>query len=61
MEANLQDQDPWESKNAWHDTAQAIMAGDGAAVPAAKSKIEIGQRKLRIQEREGQDVAAKIL
>ena len=46
------EQDPWETHRAWEDTADAIIAGDASKAGAAKSRIENGQRRIRIKERE---------
>ncbi|KAL1968341.1 hypothetical protein VTN77DRAFT_1870 [Rasamsonia byssochlamydoides] len=50
--APLEEQDPYESRRAWHDVACAIERGDMDATSAAKSKIENAQRELRKKEKE---------
>lgn len=48
----IAEQDPWEMHRAWKDTAEAIIAGDASRAGAAKSRVENGQRRMRIKERE---------
>lgn len=50
--ANVKDQDPYESRRAWHDVAQAIDKGDMDAVAQSKATIENAQRALRKEEKE---------
>ena len=51
MIADILDQDPWESRRAWSNVAQAITRGDMRGTGHAKSLIENGQRKMRLEER----------
>jgi hypothetical protein len=46
----LDQQDPWESQRAWHDTTTALNRGDMQGASDAKSKIEQGQRAMRAEE-----------
>lgn len=50
--APLEEQDAYETRNAWKDVASAIERGDMDATSAAKSKIEVAQRQLRKKEKE---------
>lgn len=50
--ANLEDQDPMESRRAWLKVAQAIEKGDLNATGIEKTKIEESQRELRRREKE---------
>lgn len=48
--APIEEQDPWESRRAWHDTVAAINAGEMKSVTEAKSDVEQGQREMRKDE-----------
>lgn len=50
--APIEEQDPWETRRAWRDVAQAIERGDMDATSAAKTKIEVAQRELRKKEKD---------
>nr|OQO21632.1 hypothetical protein B0A51_14754 [Rachicladosporium sp. CCFEE 5018] len=45
--APLPDQDPWESRVAWHGVIDSIHKGDMQGVANAKSMLENAQRELR--------------
>lgn len=45
------DQDAWESRKAWLPVAAAIRSGDMRATEIEKSHVEIGQRRMREEER----------
>lgn len=49
--ADIEDQDPWESRRAWSGVAKAITDGDMRGTGYTKSLIENGQRKMRVDER----------
>ena len=49
--ADIEDQDPWESRKAWSDVAKAVSSGDMRGTGHTKSLIENGQRKMRVDER----------
>ena len=49
--ADLADQDEWESRKAWSAVGKAIITGDMRGTGYAKSVIENGQRKMRLDER----------
>ena len=49
--ANIEDQDPWESRRAWSNVAKAISSGDLRGTGHTKSLIEIGQRNMRVDEK----------
>ena len=49
--AEVEDQDPWESRRAWSGVAKAIDSGNMRGTGIAKSLIENGQRKMRVDER----------
>ena len=49
--ADIADQDPWESRNAWSEVAKAITDGDMRGTGYTKSLIENGQRKMRVDEK----------
>jgi len=54
--APLEQQDPYESRCAWHEVAMGIEKGDMDKVSSEKSKIESSQRELRKKEQsEGRD------
>ncbi|KAI9749756.1 MAG: hypothetical protein M4579_006757 [Chaenotheca gracillima] len=54
--APLEEQDPLESRRAWHAVASAIAKGDMDTTSAEKAKIENSQRDLRKKEQsEGKD------
>lgn len=48
--APIEEQDPWESRRAWHETVAAINAGEMKSVTEAKSDVEQGQRDMRKDE-----------
>lgn len=48
--APIEEQDPLESRRAWHKVAQAIEKGDMNTVSAEKTKIEEEQRAMRKTE-----------
>lgn len=48
--ADMDLQDPWESRKAWGETIRNLHAGQMQAVSDAKSKVEQGQREMRRQE-----------
>jgi len=48
--ADLSEQDPWESRNAWKDVIAALHKGDMKGVASAKSRLEEGQRQMRQEE-----------
>jgi hypothetical protein len=49
--APVEEQDPLESRKAWAKVAQGIASGDMDLVGAEKTKIEVSQRELRVQEK----------
>jgi len=49
--APIDEQDPMESRRAWAKVAAGIAVGDMDVTGAEKSKIEVSQRELRIQEK----------
>jgi len=49
--APIEEQDPMESRRAWQKVAAGIAVGDMDATGAEKSKIEVSQRELRVQEK----------
>lgn len=49
---SLEDMDPWESRRAWHDTAEAIRKLDFGNTSAAKGFLEQGQRDMRKEEQQ---------
>ncbi|KAI1630211.1 hypothetical protein EDD37DRAFT_559176, partial [Exophiala viscosa] len=49
----LDEQDPWESRRAWHDVRQALQRGDMQGAADAKSKLENGQRDLHKNDPDG--------
>ena len=49
--ADIDQQDPWESRRAWAKVTDAVRAGDMTAVGREKSKIEQAQREMRKKER----------
>lgn len=51
----LEQQDAWESQQAWRDVIAAIHAGDMQAVADAKSALENGQRELRKRPETSED------
>ncbi|KNG47026.1 oxysterol-binding protein [Stemphylium lycopersici] len=46
----LSEQDPWESRRAWHDVISALHKSDMKGVTTAKAEIENGQRQMRSEE-----------
>lgn len=48
--ADLSEQDPWESRNAWKDVIAALHRGDMKGVADSKSRLEEGQRQMRKEE-----------
>ncbi|RVX68089.1 hypothetical protein B0A52_08228 [Exophiala mesophila] len=46
----IQEQDPWESRNAWGPTFDAIRKVNHSAVVEQKSKLETAQRHMRKKE-----------
>jgi hypothetical protein len=48
--ADLSEQDPWESRNAWRDVIAALHKGDMKGVANSKSRLEEGQRQMRQEE-----------
>jgi hypothetical protein len=48
--ADLSEQDPWESRNAWRDVISSLHNGDMRGVVNAKAKLEEGQRQMRAEE-----------
>jgi hypothetical protein len=48
--APIEEQDPYESRRAWHNVATSIEKGDMDATSQHKSKIENAQRELRKKE-----------
>jgi hypothetical protein len=48
--ANLSEQDPWESRQAWSDVIAALHEGDMKGVTNAKNVVENGQRQMRKDE-----------
>jgi oxysterol-binding protein-related protein 9/10/11 len=50
--APIEEQDPMESRRAWSKVAAGIAVGDMDITGAEKTKIEVSQRELRIQEKE---------
>lgn len=53
--ANLEDQDPWESRRAWEGVISALKSGNFGETVDEKMKIEKAQREMRILEtRKGQ-------
>lgn len=54
--ADLEVQDPFESRNAWQHVIAAVRKGDMRAISQEKSKVEEAQRAQRaIRENNGQD------
>ncbi|KAH8728785.1 hypothetical protein GQ44DRAFT_769201 [Phaeosphaeriaceae sp. PMI808] len=49
--ADLDEQDPWESRNAWRDVISVLRSGDMKGVASAKSRVEEGQRHMRDKEK----------
>jgi oxysterol-binding protein-related protein 9/10/11 len=49
--APIEEQDPMESRKAWAKVAQGIALGDMDYTGAEKTKIEVAQRELRLQEK----------
>lgn len=47
---SVEEMDPWESRRAWHDTAEAIRKMDFGNTSAAKGFLEQGQREMRKDE-----------
>ncbi|OAA68271.1 oxysterol-binding protein [Niveomyces insectorum RCEF 264] len=47
---DVDEQDPWESRRAWHDVIDGITRGDLGQTVAEKTKIEQAQRRMRAQE-----------
>jgi hypothetical protein len=47
---DISEQDPWESRKAWHDVISALHRGDMKGVTSAKSVLENGQRQMRKDE-----------
>jgi hypothetical protein len=50
--ADIEDQEPMESRRAWHKVAEAIKEGDMETTQREKSIIENEQRELRKKEQE---------
>ncbi|KAJ4422925.1 hypothetical protein N0V82_002452 [Gnomoniopsis sp. IMI 355080] len=50
LEADLDAQDPWESRRAWKDVREALARGDMSGTTKAKSVVEQGQRDMRKEE-----------
>ena len=50
--ANIEEQDPWESRRAWQHVLDAVHKGDTSAIATEKSKIEDAQRSMRKVEAE---------
>ena len=48
---SVEQQSPWESRQAWKATADALRRGDSAGVIQEKSKIENAQREVRRKEK----------
>ena len=48
--ADLADQDPWETRNAWKDVLNALDDGDLQRIVNEKSKLEEAQRAIRKKE-----------
>ncbi|KAF2829371.1 Oxysterol-binding protein [Ophiobolus disseminans] len=48
--ADLAEQDPWESRNAWQEVVGALNNGNMRGVANAKSRLEDGQRHMREEE-----------
>ncbi|KXX79870.1 Protein kes1 [Madurella mycetomatis] len=46
----LEEQDPWESRNAWQGVLHGLMVGDMRMVVNEKTKIEQAQRQMRASE-----------
>ncbi|KAL2131351.1 hypothetical protein VTI74DRAFT_5240 [Chaetomium olivicolor] len=46
----VEQQDPWESRRAWHGVLQGLRTGDMRAVVAEKTKVEQAQRQMRASE-----------
>lgn len=49
--APIEEQDPMESRRAWLKVAEGIAKGDMDYTGAEKTKIEVAQRELRLQEK----------
>jgi hypothetical protein len=49
--APIEEQDPMESRKAWSKVAEGIAKGDMDYTGAEKTKIEVSQRELRLQEK----------
>lgn len=50
--APIEKQTPWESRRIWQNVAEAIERSDAETAGRYKSAIEIGQRKMREEEKE---------
>jgi hypothetical protein len=48
--ASVEHQDPWESRRAWGGTIKALDSGQMQAAANEKSKVEQGQRNMRLEE-----------
>lgn len=48
--ADLDKQDPWETRRAWRKVLDAVNAGDMQATVSEKSRVEEGQRAMRRRE-----------
>ncbi|PSS05271.1 hypothetical protein BD289DRAFT_449128 [Coniella lustricola] len=51
LEENLEAQDPWETRRAWHGVREALDNSDMTGAAKAKSVIEQGQRDMREDEK----------
>ncbi|KPM36637.1 hypothetical protein AK830_g9935 [Neonectria ditissima] len=47
----LEDQDPWESRQAWKHVIGGLEKGDMWAASTAKQKVEEAQREMRLEEK----------
>jgi hypothetical protein len=50
---SIEEQDPWESRVAWRGVREALERGDMQAAADAKSKLERGQREMRMNDDDG--------
>jgi hypothetical protein len=49
----ISEQDPWESRRAWHDVHEALTLGNMQGAADAKAKLESGQREMRATDDDG--------
>ncbi|KAF7557316.1 hypothetical protein G7Z17_g817 [Cylindrodendrum hubeiense] len=48
----VENQDPWESRNAWKHVIGALKGGDLWTASAEKNKVEEAQRQMRVKEKQ---------